>query len=85
MALADSEIRFAEIDSTVALGGDWRLTGDSVGLWLLNSADGAESPMVFAYAADGSPEFVAGDSLGMMLVTGDITAIANVLESGEID
>jgi len=85
MLLADSEIRFVDFDSTVAMGSDWRMTGDAVGLWLLNSGGSMQSPMVFALAADGRPEFVAGDSLGMLLVTGDITAIATVLEDAELD
>ncbi|MCB9847848.1 MAG: hypothetical protein H6814_05485 [Phycisphaeraceae bacterium] len=84
-ALADSEIRIAELDSSVALGGDWRLTGDSVGLWLMDSGERPQSPMIFAIASDGRPEFVTGDSLGMLLVTGDVTAIANVLEEGDLD
>ena len=50
-----------------------------------DSGAGAKSPMVFAIAADGRPEFITGDSLGMLLVTGDINAIATVLESGELD
>ena len=83
MALADSEIRFIDLDSAVASSGDWRMTGDNVGLWMMG--DGQQSPMVFAIAANGSPEFITGDSLGMLLVTGDITAIATVLESGELD
>jgi len=85
VALADSEIQFTGFDSSLALGSDWRMTGDSVGLWLLDSSGGEQMPMVFAYAADGRPEFIAGDSLGMLLVTGDITAIATVLETGELD
>ncbi len=83
--LADSELRLPIADGSLASSGDWRMTGDSVGLWLLDSASGDQSPMVFAFAADGSPEFIAGDSLGMLLVTGDITAIATVLESTELD
>lgn len=83
LALADSEIRFTDLNSSVASAGDWRMTGDAVGLWMMG--DGQQSPMVFALAADGSPEFIAGDSLGMLLVTGDVTAIANVLETGELD
>lgn len=83
MALADSEIRFTDLNSSVASAGDWRMTGDSVGLWMMG--DGQQAPMVFALAADGSPEFIAGDSLGMLLVTGDIHAIATVLETGELD
>jgi len=85
MALADSELRFSGPDSAVAMGGDWRLAGDSVGLWLLDAGDGGQSPMILAFAADGGPEFIAGDSLGMLLVTGNITALATVLETGELD
>jgi|GEM_PF-6192363 len=85
LALADSEIRFTDFNSSLAMGGDWRMTGDSVGLWLLDSGSGGESPMIFALAADGRPEFIAGDSLGMLLVTGDITAIASVLEDADLD
>lgn len=85
MALADSEIRFVDFDASLASGGDWRVTGDSVGLWMLDAGAGGNSPMVFAIAADGRPEFITGDSLGMLLVTGDISAIANVLEAGEFD
>jgi hypothetical protein len=85
MALADSEIRFVDFESSLASGGDWRVTGDSVGLWMLDTGAGGQSPMVFAIAANGRPEFITGDSLGMLLVTGDITAIATVLESGELD
>lgn len=84
-ALADSELRLPLADGSLASSGDWRMTGDSVGLWLLDSAPGEQSPMVFAIASDGSPEFIAGDSLGMLLVTGDISAIATVLESTELE
>ncbi len=83
--LADSELRLPIADGSLASSGDWRMTGDSVGLWLLDSAPGDSAPMVFAIASDGRPEFIAGDSLGMLLVTGDITAIATVLESTELD
>jgi len=86
VALADSEIQFSGFDSSLALGSDWRMTGDSVGLWLLDASQGGvQTPMVFALATNGRPEFIAGDSLGMLLVTGDITAIATVLETGELD
>ena len=80
MVLADSEISFVGFDFSVAIGSDWRLTGDAVGLWLLDSGNGGQTPMVFAIAANGRPEFIAGDSLGMLLITGDISAIATVLE-----
>jgi hypothetical protein len=85
LALADSEIQFTGLDSSLAMGSDWRMAGDSVGLWLLNSGASEQSPMIFALASDGSPEFITGDSLGMLLVTGDVSAIATVLESSELD
>ncbi len=80
-ALADSEIVAQPSDLGYASEGALAIAGDGVGLWLLGAAEGETvGPLVLAMNVHGRPTFVAGDALGMMLLTGNISALANVLE-----